>query len=86
MSTVGIKMLKENLSEYVAMARSGERVIITDRGEEVAEIGPLSPERLAMKRLMAAGKVKWSGRKPQVGDAPVNRGAAASDAVIEDRR
>lgn len=86
MSTVGIKMLKENLSEYVAMARAGERVIITDLGEEVAEIGPLSPERKAMRRLVAAGMVRWSGRKPRVGGGPVNRGDAVSDAVIEDRR
>jgi len=86
MSTVGIKMLKENLSEYVAMARAGERVVITDRGEEVAEIVPLSPERQAMKRLVAAGAVRWSGRKPRIESGPTNPGPPVSDAVIEDRR
>lgn len=86
MGAVGIKMLKDNLSEYVAMARAGERIVITDRGEEVAELVPLSPERLAMKRLAAGGMVRWSGGKPRIEAGPANAGASASDAVVEDRR
>jgi antitoxin (DNA-binding transcriptional repressor) of toxin-antitoxin stability system len=40
MRTVGLKTLKNKLSEYVRLAASGETVVITDRNRIVAEIGP----------------------------------------------
>jgi prevent-host-death family protein len=40
MRTVGLKILKNKLSEYVRLAASGETVVITDRGRTVAEIVP----------------------------------------------
>ena len=38
--TVGLKILKDKLSEYVRLAAAGETVVITDRGRAVAEIVP----------------------------------------------
>jgi prevent-host-death family protein len=38
--TVGLKILKNKLSEYIRLAAAGETVIITDRGRVVAEIVP----------------------------------------------
>ena len=43
MKTVGLKVLKNKLSEYVRLAAAGETVVITDRGEAVAEIVALKP-------------------------------------------
>lgn len=40
MKTVGLKILKNKLSEYVRLAAAGETVVITDRGRPVAEIVP----------------------------------------------
>jgi prevent-host-death family protein len=40
MRTVGLKSLKNKLSEYVRLAAAGETIIITDRDRPVAEIGP----------------------------------------------
>jgi prevent-host-death family protein len=40
MRTVGLKSLKNKLSEYVRLAAAGETIIITDRARPVAEIGP----------------------------------------------
>ena len=40
MMTVGIKALKNKLSEYVRAAAAGETVQVTDRGRVVAEIVP----------------------------------------------
>ncbi len=85
-TTVGIKMLKENLSAYVAMAVAGERVIITDRGREVAELGPLTPERRALQALMASGTVRWRGGKPRLDPIPLAVDADLAGAVAEDRR
>ena len=38
MSTVSMKQLKSHLGTFVTQARAGEHIIITDRGEEVAEL------------------------------------------------
>lgn len=38
MKVVGIRELKNRLSEYIRLVRSGERVLVTDRGVVVAEI------------------------------------------------
>lgn len=40
MKTVGLRELKNRLSEYVRQVRSGEGVLVTDRGEVVAELVP----------------------------------------------
>lgn len=40
MRAVGLKILKNKLSEYVRLARDGETVLVTDRDRVVAEIVP----------------------------------------------
>lgn len=85
LDTVGLKTLKENLGAYVARAREGERIVITDRGEEVAELVPLSPERRSLLALVADGRAEWSGGKPRLGPGVRNRGRPVSEAVVEDR-
>lgn len=40
MRSVGIKVLKNKLSEYVRLAASGETVLVTDRDRVVAELVP----------------------------------------------
>jgi antitoxin (DNA-binding transcriptional repressor) of toxin-antitoxin stability system len=40
MKTVGIRELKNRLSEYLRDVRQGESVLVTDRGEVVAEFSP----------------------------------------------
>ena len=38
MITVGIRELKDRLSAYIQMVRRGEEILVTDRGEVVAEL------------------------------------------------
>ena len=40
MHAVGLKTLKNKLSEYVRLAARGETVLVTDRDRVVAELGP----------------------------------------------
>ncbi len=40
MRAVGIRALKNKLSEYVRIAAAGETVLVTDRDRVVAELGP----------------------------------------------
>ncbi len=48
MRTIGIKSLKDKLSEYIRLAASGETVLVTDRGRVVAEITPPRATAVAM--------------------------------------
>lgn len=43
MKVVGIKELKNKLSEYVKLAKAGEVVLVTDRGDVVAELRAPTP-------------------------------------------
>lgn len=75
MQTVGIKALKNNLSDYIRAAAGGETVLVTDRGRVVAEIGPArlsadaaTPEQ-RLERLTRVGLVK-AARRPLIGPPP----------------
>ena len=43
--SVGLKVLKNKLSEYVRLAAAGERVVISDRDRVVAELVPPADTR-----------------------------------------
>ena len=62
MRAVGIKVLKNKLSEYVRLAAGGETVLVTDHDRVVAELGPPRPgraESLADARLAEAVRRGW---------------------------
>ncbi|MCZ6615317.1 MAG: type II toxin-antitoxin system prevent-host-death family antitoxin [Chloroflexi bacterium] len=57
MKQVGVRELKARLSEYLALVKAGEEVVVTERGKPVARLAPLPsyqilPQHLAeMERL-----------------------------------
>lgn len=57
MRSVGLKILKNKLSEYIRLAAGGETVLVTDRNRVVAEIVPPQPGRKLMTddELIAQG-------------------------------
>jgi prevent-host-death family protein len=58
MRSVGLKVLKNKLSEYIRLAASGEAVLVTDRNRIVAEIVPPQPGRqldLAKEDILTRG-------------------------------
>jgi len=62
MRSVGLKILKNKLSEYVRLAAGGETVLITDRDRVVAEIVPPRSGRsplLADAQLAEAVREGW---------------------------
>jgi antitoxin (DNA-binding transcriptional repressor) of toxin-antitoxin stability system len=48
MRSIGLKVLKNKLSEYVRLAAAGETVLVTDRDRVVAELGPPQVGRPAL--------------------------------------
>jgi len=64
MKAVGIRELKDRLSEYLRQVQGGETLLVTDRGRVVAEIrepGTLSPLRRVppgLWRMALEGKIR----------------------------
>lgn len=65
MATVGLKILKNKLSEYVRRAAAGETIVITDRGRPVAELMPprKEPESI-IDRGIREGWIRPAKRGP----------------------
>jgi antitoxin (DNA-binding transcriptional repressor) of toxin-antitoxin stability system len=55
MRSVGLKVLKNKLSEYVRLAAAGETVLVTDRERVVAEIVPPRKRSLPEDEFLAKG-------------------------------
>jgi len=80
MRAVGLKILKNRLSEYVRMAASGETVLVTDRDRVVAELVPPREGRAGrVDDALLADAVRRGWLTPPVGAAsrPVPRHAVA---------
>jgi antitoxin (DNA-binding transcriptional repressor) of toxin-antitoxin stability system len=43
MKAVGVRELKNRLSEYLRLVRNGEEILVTDRGQVIAELRQPSP-------------------------------------------
>lgn len=94
MKSVGIKVLKNRLSEYVRLAASGETILITDRDEVVAELTQPRAERspiLADALLADAVRQGWlsppalSSREPVPTTEPVTTLAELLGELDRDR-
>ncbi len=89
MATVGIRELKNRLSEFLRRVADGERVTVTDRGRPVAVLVPPTerPEDEKLLAMVREGLAKWGGGKPRGLVKPVRiRGKPISETVLEDRR
>ena len=77
MRSVGLKVLKNKLSEYVRLAASGESVLVTDRNRVVAEIVPPRPGRklaVATEDFIAQGvREGWLTPAKNPGTGPLPR-------------
>jgi len=89
MTSVGVRELRDNLSEYLRRVRQGELLVITDRGRPIGELSPAAGGRSVARahELVRKGAATWSGGKPRgLTRAPRPRAGLVSDAVVEDRR
>jgi len=95
MIVVGIRELKNRLSEYLRMVRAGELVQVTDRGTVVAEI--CAPGQSSNARQAPAGLRELARRQTatlglpndpamyRVGRQPMLRGTSARELLDADR-
>jgi len=76
MRSVGLKVLKNKLSEYVRLAAGGETVLVTDRDRVVAELVPPRSGRsplLADAMLADAVREGWITPPTLTPDSPPPR-------------
>lgn len=88
MRSVGLKLLKNRLSEFVRLACAGETVLVTDRSRVVAEIVPPQPGRnVQMTDAFLAQGVRegWlTPAKIRPGKAPPRKPSAPFNALLDE--
>ncbi|MBA3583451.1 MAG: type II toxin-antitoxin system prevent-host-death family antitoxin [Gemmatimonadetes bacterium] len=69
MKQASVSNLKARLSEYLRVVKSGEEVIVTERGRPVARLAPLDPgvqHEAHLEKLIEAGLVRPpTGKLPE---------------------
>lgn len=81
MRSVGLKILKNRLSEYVRLVASGETVLVTDRDRVVAElIPPRQGREVMLQDAMLAEGVREGWLRPMLGtsEGPIPRRPVAT--------
>jgi len=89
MVAVGVRELKNLLSQYLKRVKTGERVVVTERGRPVAIISApaASPSDRRIEAMLREGAARWGGGKPRGTLRPPRiKGPSVAQAVIEDRR
>jgi len=89
MTTVGVRELRERLSQYLHRVARGERVVVTQRGEPIALLVPPNPveQEQGLHAMVREGEAAWTGGKPTGARCPISvkRGSLART-ILEDRR
>ena len=89
-NVVGARELKTRLGTYLQRVREGRTLVVTDRGEPVAELRPLASDGSlpsALLRLSTKGTLTLPTRDRLPDFRPIrSRGASVADAVSEDRK
>ena len=93
MSTVGIKELKNRLTEYLRRTKKGEEVIVTERGRPIAVIQPieaveqLQSQEAKLAKLAALGIVTLPFKKLRKKIRRVKAsGTPVSEIIVTERR
>ena len=87
---VGVRELKTHLGTYLREVRRGRTIVVTDRGEPVAELRPIALPRSGVgaeiDRLVALGHLTRTSQAPLAPFRPIKqRGRPLSEAIVEDR-
>jgi len=87
---VGVRELRNGLSEYLTRVKKGERIEVTQRGKAIALLLPLptaDQTMSALLELVLEGSISWSGGKPRGAESLlVVHGRPLSETVLDDRR
>jgi prevent-host-death family protein len=79
---VGIRELKEHLSDYVDRAARGETIEVTHRGRPVAQLAPM-PMAARVEKAVEEGWLTLGDGTAPTTERPVFRSAASLQDVLE---
>jgi prevent-host-death family protein len=93
MKSAPVTELKASLSRFLAAVKSGEELLITERGKPIAKIVPLppaaQPEEDRLRRMEARGLVRLGdGRLPRMlwnAPRPADPGGEIRKALLSER-
>jgi len=85
MAEVGIRELRDHLSQYLDKVQAGNDLVVTDRGRPIARVVPMSGER-TFDRLIREGKVTPAKTRVRTLPTPIKAKGTVSDLVAEQRR
>lgn len=94
MRTAAIAKLKASLSEYLALVKAGEEVLITDRGKPVAKLSPIHSDTVAIStRVMTLAKagLAYIGTDDGIPETfwslpqPIDKDGMALKSLLEER-
>ena len=90
MATIGVRNLRDRLSEYLRRAQQGERIVITDHETPIAILIGVgeTAELQAGWEMVREGRASWGGGKPAGASRPARTKGKATIAskIVEDRR
>jgi antitoxin (DNA-binding transcriptional repressor) of toxin-antitoxin stability system len=95
MKVINVTELKAHLSRYLRLASRGARIVVNDRDEPIAELGPPRagperwPDRLAREGRLRPGTQQWGALKVSAierVDIQASLGAVREDASEVRRR
>lgn len=84
MREIGIRELRDHLSQHLTEVREGHSLTITDHGKPVARLVPAG--QTTLERLIAEGRVTPARRRKSKSVEPAMTGGPLSDLVDEQRR
>ncbi|MEV5649163.1 type II toxin-antitoxin system prevent-host-death family antitoxin [Nocardia sp. NPDC052254] len=79
---IGVRELRDHLSQHLAEVRSGHTVTVTDHGRPIARIVPvdaLSP----LERLRQQGAVRPASQRKMAAPEPIPAAGSVSDLIDE---
>ena len=87
MMQVSVRELKNNLSKYLRLVRTGEPIVVTSHKRALARLSSVDTEETSLESLLAGKKIRWSGKKPKGGRLrPSSGNKTLSERVLEDGR
>jgi prevent-host-death family protein len=86
-TNVGVRELRQNLSVYLRRVARGERFVVTDRREPVAELIPLAGEgdersEYLRRNNLKPAKLRWEEVGPPIDLGP---GVSLSEELLRER-
>jgi len=90
MKRIGVRELRQNASQYLALVKAGQTVEVTERGELIALLAPPGGSRSVRDRMIAAGRLvpatSPTGRLRSPRPVPIAAGEPTNQELLDAER